>query len=133
MRCCRMDEKCRLVTTKQAFVKPIKVRHGKLHVNCDKCLILINPKRSMKMTDDIVTASGTVLYSIEYVNGSINGTLVTTEWDSWDTSLWTPEQRRLLNQGAFSRHVHFPLGILLTLVVLFGIIANSVSFFDISR
>ena len=69
-------------------------------------------------------------------NGGSNETLLATcfEWDDWDESLWTPEQRQLLMElGAVPRRVHISLGILLTLVVLFGIIANSIILFVFSR
>ena len=69
-------------------------------------------------------------------NGRSNETLLATcfEWDDWDEFIWTPEQRKLLmEQGAMLRRVHFSLGILLALVVLFGIIANSIVLFVITR
>ena len=69
-------------------------------------------------------------------NGRSNETLLATcfEWDDWDESLWTPDQRKLLmEQGAVPRRVHIFLGILLALVALFGIIANSIVLFSISR
>ena len=60
-----------------------------------------------------------------------NGVLV--DWDDWDRSLWTPEQRQLLERGAIPRHVHITLGILLSLIVLFGVAANSTILYVFSR
>ena len=74
--------------------------------------------------------------SDDFPNGRSNETLLATcfEWDNWDESLWTPEQRKLLmEQCAVPRSVHISLGIILALVALFGIIANSIVLFVISR
>jgi hypothetical protein len=35
------------------------------------------------------------------------------DWDDWDVSLWTPEQRQLLERGGVSRRIHVALGVLL--------------------
>ena len=69
------------------------------------------------------------------VNGSSNDSfpIVLIEWDDWDLSLWTVEQREILEQGAIPRHVHIALGILLTLIVLFGFTANSTILYVFSR
>ena len=58
---------------------------------------------------------------------------VRVDWDDWDRSLWTPEQRQLLEQGAIPRHVHIALGILLSLIVLFGFTANATILYVFSR
>jgi r-opsin len=55
------------------------------------------------------------------------------DWDDWDVSLWTPEQRQLLEGGAIPRQVHITLGILLTFIVLFGFTANSTILYVFSR
>lgn len=47
------------------------------------------------------------------------------DWDSWDESLWTEEQRLALEQGIASRSVYVTMGVLLSLVVVFGLIANA--------
>ena len=112
--------------------KRASLRHGKLHVNSDKCLILIGEKkRSIKMTDKAVTSNS---YSSDDYPNKINKTSV-LELDDWDALLWNPEQRRLLGKGQTgSGQVKFiSLGVLLSLVVLFGIIANSAVLFIISR
>ncbi|KAK4014393.1 hypothetical protein OUZ56_026916 [Daphnia magna] len=62
-----------------------------------------------------------------------NGTCAMIEWDDWDLSLWTPEQRKLLEQNEISRWIHITLGVFLTLVVLFGVAANSAIFYVFSR
>lgn len=64
----------------------------------------------------------------------INGSLLPIlDWDSWDESLWTPEQRLLLEQGVAPRHVYVSMGVLLSLVVLFGLIANATILYVFSR
>lgn len=65
--------------------------------------------------------------------GRINETSVAVDWDDWDVSLWTPEQRRLLERGAIPREVHVALGVLLALIVLFGVAANSTILYVFSR
>ena len=55
------------------------------------------------------------------------------EWDDWDESLWSPEQRQLLEQGTIPRELHFSLGAFLTLIVVFGIISNSTILYVFSR
>ena len=55
------------------------------------------------------------------------------EWDDWDESLWTPEQKQMLEQGVIPYSVHVLLGILLILIVLFGVIANSTILYVFSR
>ena len=63
------------------------------------------------------------------VTSNINETSV-LELDDWDALLWNPEHRRLLEKGQMK---FISLGVLLSLVVLFGIIANSTVLFIISR
>ena len=58
---------------------------------------------------------------------------VRVDWDDWDRSLWTPEQRQLLEQGAIPRQVYIVLGVLLTLIVLFGFTANATILYVFSR
>lgn len=48
------------------------------------------------------------------------------EWDDWDADLWTPAQRHLLTQGFVPHQVYTTLGVLLTLIVVFGFAANSI-------
>lgn len=55
------------------------------------------------------------------------------QWDDWDQSLWTAEQRQLLERGAIPPEVHITLGVFLTLIVLFGVAANSSIFYVFSR
>jgi hypothetical protein len=55
------------------------------------------------------------------------------QWDDWDQSLWTAEQRQLLERGAIPPEVHITLGVLLTLIVLFGVAANSSIFYVFAR
>ena len=64
-------------------------------------------------------------------NGSYD--LVIPDWDDWDEDLWTPEQRQLLEQGAAPRHVYIILGVLLSLVVVFGLVANATILYVFSR
>lgn len=81
------------------------------------------------------SVNGTVWdIAVDGFSESNNGTGTSwIEWDDWDQSLWTPEQRHLLEQGAIPRHVHISLGVLLTLVVLFGVIANATILYVFSR
>ena len=86
-------------------------------------------KKNKKMTENVVT--NWTLYSNDYLNGTGNDeTSVSIEWDD---SMWTPKQRRLLQQGAVSRQVIVSLGILLAVVILFGIISNSTVLYVFSR
>jgi r-opsin len=55
------------------------------------------------------------------------------EWDDWDQSLWTAEQRQLLQRGAIPPEVHITLGVFLALIVLFGVAANSSIFYVFAR
>ena len=50
-----------------------------------------------------------------------------------DEFLWTTEQRRLLQQGAVPHRVQILLGVLLILIVVFGILANSTILYVFSR
>ena len=84
-------------------------------------------------------AAGTIAtdcFIFEIVNGTLdpnkkNGTLVPEV--EWDDLLWTPEQRRLLQQGALPQEVQISLGVLLALFVVFGIFANSIVLYVFSR
>lgn len=59
--------------------------------------------------------------------------VVLIDWDDWDQSLWTDEQRQLLERGAIPPEVHITLGVFLTLIVLFGVAANSTIFYVFAR
>lgn len=90
------------------------------------------------MTGDDEVANQTISnsWNATDVDDVLNGTNAPStwiEWDDWDQSLWSPEQRLLLEQGAIPREVHISLGILLTLIVLFGVIANSAILYVFSR
>lgn len=63
-------------------------------------------------------------------NGSY---LAIPDWDEWDETLWTPEQRQLIEQGTVPRQVYVALGILLSLVVIFGLVANATILYVFSR
>lgn len=83
--------------------------------------------------DDVIiitTATGANSSSSGNESGVDN---IFVDWDDWDRSLWTPEQRQLLERGAIPRHVHITLGILLALIVLFGVAANSTILYVFSR
>jgi hypothetical protein len=70
----------------------------------------------------------------DVTSGANNETsVVSLDWDDWDASLWTPEQRRMLERGAIPREVHITLGVLLALIVLFGVAANSTILYVFSR
>lgn len=63
-----------------------------------------------------------------------NGTLVTIpDWDTWDEGLWTPEQRLLLEQGLAPRHAYVTMGVLLSFIVIFGLVANATILYVFSR
>ena len=62
-----------------------------------------------------------------------NETSLGIDWDDWDLDLWTPEQRQLLELGRIPRQVYIVLGVLLTLIVLFGFTANSTILYVFSR
>ncbi len=66
-------------------------------------------------------------------SGANNETSLLVDWDDWDVSLWTPEQRRILERGAIPREVHITLGVLLSLIVLFGVAANTTILYVFSR
>lgn len=66
-------------------------------------------------------------------NNNRNETSLGIDWDDWDLDLWTPEQRQLLELGRIPRHVYIVLGVLLTLIVLFGFTANSTILYVFSR
>ena len=90
------------------------------------------------MTDKDCDAGtiATDCFIFEIVNGTLdpnkkNGTLVPEV--EWDDLLWTPEQRRLLQQGALPQEVQISLGVLLALFVVFGIFANSIVLYVFSR
>ena len=52
--------------------------------------------------------------------------------DPWDFP-WTDEQRRLIESGAVPRQVLVALGLLLFIVVLFGLVANATILYVFSR
>ena len=62
-----------------------------------------------------------------------NETSLGIVWDDWDLDLWTPEQRQLLELGRIPRQVYIVLGVLLTLIVLFGFTANATILYVFSR
>ena len=62
-----------------------------------------------------------------------NETSLGIDWDDWDLDLWTPEQRQLLELGRIPRQVYIVLGVLLTLIVLFGFTANATILYVFSR
>lgn len=68
-------------------------------------------------------------------NDEANGTVATVlvEWDDWDRTLWTPEQRRRIEAGVVPREVHIALGVALSLIVLFGVAANGTILYVFSR
>ena len=47
------------------------------------------------------------------------------QWDELDDDLWTPEQRRLLEEGGGPNSLHATLSTLLTIVIICSIILNS--------
>lgn len=47
------------------------------------------------------------------------------QWDELDDDLWTPEQRRLLEEGGGPNSLHATLSFLLTIVIICSIILNS--------
>ncbi|XP_057381617.2 melanopsin-like [Daphnia carinata] len=55
------------------------------------------------------------------------------DWDEWDESLWTAKQRQWLEQGAVPREVYVTLSVILSLVVVFGLIANATILYIFSR
>lgn len=67
------------------------------------------------------------------ITSSSGSTVLLVQWDDWDQSLWTAEQRQLLERGGIPPEVHITLGVLLTLIVLFGVAANSSIFYVFAR
>lgn len=55
------------------------------------------------------------------------------DWDEWDDSLWTAEQRQWLEEGSVPREVYVTMSIVLTLIVVFGLIANATILYVFSR
>ena len=49
----------------------------------------------------------------------------TIQWDELDDGFWTPEQRRLLEEGGGANNLHVTLAILLTIVIICSLILNS--------
>ena len=46
------------------------------------------------------------------------------QWDELDDDLWTPEQRRLLEEGGGPNNLHATISILLILVIICSLILN---------
>jgi hypothetical protein len=55
------------------------------------------------------------------------------DWDDWDVSLWTLEQRQLLERGGVSRRIHVALDVLLSFIVLFGFAPHFTILYVFSR
>jgi hypothetical protein len=55
------------------------------------------------------------------------------DWDEWDESLWTAEQRQWLERGSVPREVYVTMSVALTLVVVFGLMANATILYVFSR
>lgn len=67
------------------------------------------------------------------VNCTAISDVTVTDVEYWDPLLWTTEQRQLLERGAIPRQLHLTLGILLSVVVIFGIVANATILYVFSR
>ena len=77
------------------------------------------------MTGDSAALVDTLLPGNETNERHDNVTLRHIEWDNWDVGLWTPEQRRSIELGVVPQEVYVFLGVALSLVVVFGIVANA--------
>jgi hypothetical protein len=55
------------------------------------------------------------------------------DWDEWDDSLWKAEQRQWLEEGSVPREVYVTMSIVLTLIVVFGLIANATILYVFAR
>lgn len=79
------------------------------------------------MTGDATALADTwgLLAGNESSDPQENRTLLFIEWDDWDVGLWTPEQRQRIEAGIIPREVYIAFGVLLTLIVVFGIVANA--------
>lgn len=66
-------------------------------------------------------------------SSSIYSSISIGDWDEWDESLWTPRQRQWLEQGVVPREVYVTLSVILSLVVVFGLIANATILYIFSR
>lgn len=64
---------------------------------------------------------------------AVDNNAITIEWDDWDCSLWTDDQRHLLERGILPHHAYIIFGVLLTLIVLFGVVANTTILYVFSR
>lgn len=53
--------------------------------------------------------------------------------DAWDDFPWTDEQRRQIESGLVPRHVLVLLGLVLSVVVAFGLVANATILYVFSR
>ena len=58
-------------------------------------------------------------------NISSSTSISTVDWDEWDESLWTDEQRQWLETASVPREVYVTMSVVLSLVVFFGLIANA--------
>ncbi|KAI9552890.1 arthropsin3 [Daphnia sinensis] len=66
-------------------------------------------------------------------SSSIYSSISIGDWDEWDETLWTAKQRQWLEQGVVPREVYVTLSVVLSLVVVFGLIANATILYIFSR
>jgi r-opsin len=66
-------------------------------------------------------------------SSSSSTSISTVDWDDWDESLWTDEQRQWLETGSVPREVYVTMSVMLSLVVVFGLIANATILYVFSR
>ena len=57
----------------------------------------------------------------------------TVDWDEWDESFWTDEQRQWLETASVPREVYVTMSVVLSFVVFFGLIANAAILYVFSR
>ena len=66
-------------------------------------------------------------------NISSSISISTVDWDEWDESLWTDEQRQWLETASVPREVYVTMSVVLSLVVFFGLIAHATILYVFSR
>ena len=110
---------------------------GMSHDATSNKLMLSNPENFADWSDDNDSQTRTLDREEKTNMSSSSSTsgdaVMLIDWDDWDQSLWTDEQRQLLERGAIPPEVHITLGVFLTLIVLFGVAANSTILYVFAR
>jgi hypothetical protein len=71
--------------------------------------------------------------SSSFSTSSPTSIISTVDWDEWDESLWTDEQRQWIETASVPREVYVTMSVVLSLIVFFGLIANATILYVFSR